>query len=358
MDQPLEQPPPGPLTETLLKTRLHTLAQAHHLHLLGIADATAPLPHPAHTHYTHWLASGCHAGMRWLENNNERRLHPPAFFPTARSILILGANYYQRPPGTGYTLARYALGPDYHNHLLKRLKKLCAAMRTLGGQQRPSVDTAPVMEKVLAAQTTAGWQGKNTLLINPVHGPWLLLGTIFTTLSLPPDPPHPNRCGPCTRCHDACPTQALVSPAHLDARRCLAYLTIEHHGPIPPELRPAMGTRMFGCDTCIEACPWGRRATPTTDPGFTLRAFPTPLRDTLAWTRETFDTQFSGTPFKRLGLARWQRNACVVLGNIGDASDLPALGQFNATTRDTEPMLAEHAAWALARIRERPGFTA
>jgi epoxyqueuosine reductase len=331
-----------------LKCRLRAEAEALGFLAFGVSAVAAPL---RREYYLKWISGAQHGSMLWMERNNERRLDPVNFLPEARSIIMVGMNCFQEHPALGYQIARYALGGDYHDFLFKRLKKLCAAMRVFGGEQRPCVDTAPVMEKPIAEQAGLGWQGKSTILVNRKCGTWLLLGTIFTTLELAPDEPERNNCGHCTRCMDACPTGAITAPYQLDARRCLAYLTIEHDGPIPLEFRVPVGDRLFGCDTCLNACPWNRLAQASHEEKLRPRAFPQPLRDSFAWTPEAFDARFSGTPIKRLRLRRWWRNACVVLGNTGGQDDIPALEKIAAD--GTDAMLAEHAAWALARIRAR-----
>jgi epoxyqueuosine reductase len=212
------------------------------------------------------------------------------------------------------------------------------------------VDTGPVLEKPVAAAAGLGWQGKSTILIHRGAGTWLFLGVILTTLELEVSAAkEPDRCGSCTRCIDACPTAAIIAPYKLDARKCLAYLTIEHKGAIPVEYREALGDRVFGCDDCLDVCPWNKWAVATREAHFAPRPHP-PLRETLAWTDEQFLTHFKGTPVERLGLARWQRNALTVLGNVGERADLPSA---EALLGSADPMVAEHAAWSVARLRAR-----
>jgi epoxyqueuosine reductase len=264
--------------------------------------------------------------------------------------VVVGLNYYQPHPPAGYRIAKYALGADYHDVILTRLQQLCEAMQALGGEQKPYVDTGPVLEKPVAAAAGLGWQGKSTILIHRGAGTWLFLGVILTTLELEVSATkEPDRCGTCTRCIDACPTAAIIAPYKLDARKCLAYLTIEHKGAIPVEYREALGDRVFGCDDCLDVCPWNKWAVATREAHFAPRPHP-PLRETLAWTDEQFLTHFKGTPVERLGLARWHRNALTVLGNVGERADLPAA---EALLGSTDPMVAEHAAWSVARLRDR-----
>ena len=340
-----------PDSTTLLGLKTLLRERAGELGFQGFGVVPVATPLPRRDYYLDWLAAGRHGDMAWMERNNHLRLAPENLLPGARSIVMLGVNSFQpKPVNASYRVARYAFGSDYHNFIFKRLKKLCAFLREHGGEQRPCVDTAPVMEKLLAERAGLGWQGKNTLLVHRRHGPWLLLGAIFTTLDLPSDPRAKSFCGACSRCMDACPTGALTGPGQLNANRCIAYLTIEHNGPIPVEFRAAMKDRVFGCDACLEACPWNRAEDGAiADAALLPHPLPVRLRDTFAWTEGDYAACFAGTPIKRLGLRRWLRNACVVLGNTGDAEDLPVLEKVAA---GDDELLAEHAAWALARLRE------
>lgn len=332
---------PEQLRETLA-TRAHELG----LDAFGVAPIE---PHLRRQYYLDWIQEGQHASMSWLERNNDRRLHPSAVLPGARSILVFGLNYHQPQPPRDFRIARYALGKDYHKILFKKLKQVCTLLREYGGEQKPYVDTGPVLERPIAAHTQLGWQAKNTLLVSRDYGVWLLLGEIFTTLELHPDTPSSDHCGSCTRCIDACPTDAITGPYQLDASRCLSYYSIEHHGPIPLTYRRAMGDRVFGCDDCLDVCPWNRFAKQTREARFQPVDLPA-LRDTLTWSEEDFRAHFAGTPVARLGLERWWRNAAVVLGNIGTTADLPAL---EALAADSTPLVAEHAQWAISEIRQR-----
>ena len=301
-------------------------------------------------YFRKWIAEGMHGDMAWLARNPDRRTDARKVLPEARSLVVVGLNYFQPHPPAGYRIAKYALGADYHDVILERLKGLCAEMQSLGGEQKPYVDTGPVLEKPVAAAAGLGCQGKSTILIHRGAGTWLFLGVILTTLELEATATRePDRCGSCTRCIDACPTAAIVAPYRMDARKCLAYLTIEHKGAIPVEYREALGDRVFGCDDCLDVCPWNKWAAVTREAHFAPRPHP-PLRATLAWTEEQFLAHFRGTPVERLGLARWRRNALTVLGNVGTTADLPAA---EALLGDPDPMVAEHAAWSVARLRTR-----
>ena len=301
-------------------------------------------------YFKKWIADGMHGDMAWLARDPDRRTDARKVLPEARSLVVVGLNYYQPHPPAGYRIAKYALGADYHDVILARLKELCVVMASLGGEQKPYVDTGPVLEKPVAAAAGLGWQGKSTILIHRGAGTWLFLGVILTTLELEATTAkEPDRCGSCTRCIDACPTAAIIAPYQMDARKCLAYLTIEHKGAIPVEYREALGDRVFGCDDCLDVCPWNKWAVATREARFAPRPHP-PLRETLAWTDEQFLEHFKGTPVERLGLARWRRNALTVLGNVGTPGDLPAAETLLGSP---DPMVAEHAAWAVDRLRSR-----
>jgi epoxyqueuosine reductase len=322
-------------------------AQALGFHSLGVASVPIDL---RRDYYLKWIAEGQHGSMGWMERNNDRRLQPEMLIPEARCILVLGMNYYQEDPSRDFRIAKYALGDDYHNLILKRLKKLCRVMREdYGGVQRPYVDTGPLLEKPIAAAAGLGWQGKSTILIEPKRGTWSFLGSIITTLDLPLSDAEKDRCGSCTRCIDICPTKAITAPYQLDARRCIAYLTIEHDGPIPMEFREAIGDRLFGCDECLDVCPWNRWAKATNEARFAPRDLPL-MREMLKWDAETFAGRFQGSPMRRLKLGRFKRNICVVLGNVGSDADCEGLREL-ASGKDT--LLAEHATWALSRIEAR-----
>ena len=261
-------------------------------------------------------------------------------------------NYYQPDPDRAYRIAKYALGDDYHNMMLRRLKKLCRVMReTYESVQRPYVDTGPLLEKPIAQAAGLGWQGKSTILIEPKRGTWSFLANIVTTLDLPTaTEPVKDRCGTCTRCIDVCPTQAITAPYQLDATRCISYLTIEHDGPIPEHYRELIGDRLYGCDECLDVCPWNKWAEPTVEASFLPRDFPD-LRTMLTWDEATFRSKMQGSPMRRLKLHRFRRNICVVLGNVGTQEDLGALSALVASNEDS--MVSEHAAWAIQGIQTR-----
>ena len=258
-------------------------------------------------------------------------------------------------PG-GYRIARYAWNDDYHDLIERRLREFDARMQSLGGTQRFYVDTGPVLERDFASDAGLGWNGKSTLQIHRRLGTWFFLAELLTTLDLPPDEPFGDHCGKCTACITACPTQAITAPRTVDARRCISYLTIEHKGPIPEEFREAIGDRIYGCDDCLDACPWNRFAVESREISFHARAavFEKRPRDFLYLDDEAFRALFARSPVKRIKRPRFLRNVCVALGNTGTRDDLPALERAAA---DPDPLVSEHAAWAIGKIHERLGPT-
>ena len=308
-----------------------------------------------------WLREGAAGEMDWMARGEEKRCNPQQILAGARSMIVVAQNYWQGErdlPATQAAtgrIARYAWGDDYHEVMLPKLKRLDAFLREQGGTQKYYVDTGPILERDYAAEAGIGWHGKSTMLIDPKLGTWFFLAEILTTLELPPDEPQTPRCGSCTRCITACPTNAITSDHRLDARRCISYLTIELKGPIPPELRPLIGDRIYGCDDCLEVCPWNRFAAASREVAYAARpASRLPLRDYLALDDVQFRALFSRSPIKRIKRRGFLRNVCVALGNVGSESDLPALRR---AAFDPEPLIAEHAAWAVNRILERSGLT-
>jgi epoxyqueuosine reductase len=323
---------------------------------LGFDDCRiAPAARAAHAdEYLRWIAAG-HAGdMTWLERNLERRTDPRVVLPGARAVVCLALNYYAGPadPNPSYRIARYSWNDDYHDVIEAKLRDLDLAMQEMGGRQRFYVDTGPVLERDFASEAGVGWSGKSTVQIHARLGTWFFLAELITTLPLPPDAPQNDHCGKCTACMTACPTNAIPRPHHLDARRCISYLTIEHKGAIPEELRPLIGSRLYGCDDCLDACPWNRFARASRDLRFHARddIFRRRLRDFLDLTDDQFRSVFAHSPIKRLKRPRFLRNVCVVLGNTGSREDLPAL---HRAADGPDPLVAEHAAWAIARIEDR-----
>ena len=329
-----------------LRTQLAAEAKALGFDAFGVAPVEVDV---RADYFKRWIASGMHGDMAWLARNPDRRTQATKVLPEARSLIVVGLNYYQPHPAAPYRIAKYALGRDYHDLILERLQLLTQKMTELGGLQKPYVDTGPVLEKPLAVAAGLGWQGKSTIVLQPEFGTWLFLGIIITTLELESSAPAVNRCGSCTKCITACPTSAIIAPYKLDARKCLAYLTIEHKGPIPVEYRKPLGNRIFGCDDCLDVCPWNKWAKETHENKFKARPQPI-LRETLSWTEDDFLNQFRGTPVKRLGLLRWWRNALTVMGNNGAKEDLGAIEQL---VNHVDPMVSEHATWAREQILSR-----
>lgn len=304
-----------------------------------------------------FLAAGYHGDMGWLAAREAERGDPQTLWPQARSVIALGLSY--APAGDALaTLARpergnisvYARHRDYHDvlkGLLKHLGQFIVAR--FGPAVKVFVDTAPVMEKPLAQQAGLGWQGKHSGIVSRGQGSWLFLGEIYTTMELPPDLPHVDRCGSCTRCQAACPTDAFPAPYQLDSRRCISYLTIEHTGPIPEALRPLMGNRIYGCDDCLAVCPWNRFAQAGRHPKLQGRAaFEAPELATLSALDDTaFRTMFAGSPIKRIGRNRFVRNVLNAIGNSGRPWLRTAA---EALTRDTDPVVADAARWATSRL--------
>ena len=332
---------------TQVRRRLEDEAKALGFHALGVVAVPLEL---RRDYYAKWIASGKHGTMSWMEQNNDRRMYPDRLLPEARSIIVLALNYYQPDPERPFRIAKYALGDDYHGFMLRRLKRLCRILREeFGGNQRPYVDTGPLLEKPIAEAAGLGWQGKSTILIEPRRGTWSFLANIVTSLELPVDKPGKDRCGSCTRCIDVCPTQAINAPYQLDASKCISYLTIEHKGAIPLEFRRAIGDRLYGCDECLDVCPWNKWATLTQEAKFSPRKLPA-LREMLLWDEATFASKMVGSPMRRLKLQRFQRNICVVLGNVGTVEDLPVLERIAV---EADSMVAEHAIWAIEAINGR-----
>lgn len=309
-----------------------------------------------------WLGEGRHGQMEWMESRAHHRRSPQGLWPEAQSVIALGMSYAPAsdPLATRAGRARisvYAQGSDYHDTVKKTLKALArwlvdqSAKRGLGEiGVKVFVDTAPVMEKPLGQAAGLGWQGKHTNLVSREHGSWLFLGAIYTTLDLPADEPGEDRCGSCSACQTACPTDAFPAPYQLDARRCISYLTIEHKGPVPEEFRKALGNRIYGCDDCLAVCPWNKFAsTAHTMRAFLPRAELTAprLADLLALGDTEFRKLFSGSPIKRIGRDRFVRNCLYAAGNSGDAALLP---QVQALTGDPDPAVAEAADWAAGQL--------
>ena len=336
--------------------------EAIRTHALGlgfdaIGFAPAHLGPQAREHLRDFLAAGQHGDMGWLAERTEARTDPCALWPEARTVVALGLSYAPgfdaletlNRPDRG-NISVYARNRDYHDVLRGKLKHLAQFMVSrFGGGVKVFVDTAPVMEKPLAEAAGLGWQGKHTNLVSRAHGSWLFLGEVFTTLNIAQTPPSGGSCGTCARCLTICPTAAFPAPYRLDATRCISYLTIEHRGPIPLDLRPLMGNRIYGCDDCLAVCPWNRFAQEGRDNRLRARdALAAPRLAALAALNDAaFRTLFSASPIKRIGRDRFVRNVLNAIGNSADPALRPAA---QAGAADADPVVAESGAWAAARL--------
>ncbi len=323
--------------------------------LLGFTDCRVAraIPTPYGGNLQEWLRRGCHATMAWMERQEEKRLNPSLVLPDARSIIILAYPYtphdLRTAPGR---IARYAHGHDYHKLIENKLADLDETLQLHGGIQRYYTDSGPVNERDYATLSGMGWIGRHRQIIHPQRGSCIFLASILTTLELPVDAACTSRCGSCRRCIDACPGGALDGRS-VDARRCISYWTIEHKGSIPEEWRTLLGDRLYGCDTCLDACPWNRFARDTHDTRLLLpRILRTmPPGRMLALDDNAFTTLFRHSPIRRIKREGFLRNVCCVLGNIGTPDDIPAL---ELALQDSS-LIAEHALWAIRRIGERAG---
>jgi epoxyqueuosine reductase len=327
-----------------------------------LAGVTTPDPPPHYITFENWLAQNHHGSMNYLatERSCTRRANPKQILPECRSILVLATPY--NPPSPSITLNRveaeakvasYARGADYHDILPARMNELVQFIEEqVGGpiKNRWYTDTGPILERDLAQRAGIGWIGKNTCLINPTQGSYFFLSEIFLDLALEPDPPFiTDHCGTCTRCIQACPTKCILPNRTLDARQCISYLTIELKDDIPVELREKIGDWVFGCDICQMVCPWNRFA-PEGDPAFDHR-LPPPFPEDLTLTPQAFNARFKRTPIQRARRRGYLRNLAVALGNTGDMQVLPVLQN---ALNDDEPMIREHAEWAINQITKLP----
>lgn len=359
----------------------------------SLCGMTSALPPPHHRHYAQWLAEGKAGEMLYLHRQEPKRGDLSLILPGVKSVVCVALNYspetgmapnpspvpgegsmigqgsaalnsYPSPtewgqgsalvPGVG-VIARYARFDDYHDTLWARLEALLAFIQSqsLGANGKVYCDTGPITERDLAMRAGLGWIGKHTNLISRKLGNWFFLGEILLDIELPADSPETTHCGTCTRCIPACPTGAITGPYQLDARRCISYLTIELKGSIPEDLRPLIGTRIYGCDDCLAVCPWNKFAVRSNDPAVQPRADLTApdLLALLALDDEAFREKFKNSPVKRTKRRGLLRNVCVALGNLGDPAAIPAL--THAAETDPEPLVREHALWAIARIKEQ-----
>ena len=307
-----------------------------------------------------WIEAGFHGSMKWMEDRADVRRGPQSMWPAAQSVIALGMSYAPELDPLALEgdperarISVYAQGRDYHDTVKKALKSLARWLvaEVPGTELKVFVDTAPVMEKPLGEAAGLGWQGKHTNLVSREHGSWLFLGAIYTTVPFPADTAHGDLCGTCRACQDACPTNAFPAPYRLDARRCISYLTIEHKGPIPEEFREGIGNRIYGCDDCLAVCPWNKFA----DAASAHKAFlpreeliAPRLDELLLLDDGAFRAKFSGSPIKRIGRGRFVRNCLIAAGNSGN---FELLAPVTALLDDPDPVVAEAAQWAAARLR-------
>ena len=310
-----------------------------------------------------FLAHGYHGSMDWMARNADRRADPAVLWPQAKSIIVTGTNYGPdhdplddlKARGTG-AISVYARGDDYHDVLKTRLKRVAAfVVKNFGGDAKVYVDTAPVLEKVLAQAAGAGWQGKHTNLVSRSFGSWLFLGSVFTTIEFAPDEAEPDHCGKCRACLDVCPTRAFPAPYQLDARRCISYLTIEHKSHIPREVRDSIGNRIYGCDDCLAVCPWNKFARVSREVQFKARdALNRPALAELARLDDAaFRALFRASPIKRIGRDRFVRNVLIAIGNSGDRA---LAGEAERLIDDASALVRAAAVWALSKLIEDAQF--
>ena len=326
---------------------------------LGFDVAKVGTPISMKRYLDEWLELGYHGEMAWMKDRAHLRADPKALWPEVESIIAVGLNYgpdhnplenlEHKNQGN---ISVYARGDDYHDVLKKRLKQLGRWMaETYNCELKVFVDTAPVMEKPLAANAGLGWQGKHTNVVSKVFGSWLFLGIVYTTLKLPADKPEPDHCGSCRKCLDVCPTKAFPKPYQLDARRCISYLTIENKGAIPLEFRKAIGNRIYGCDDCLSVCPWNKFAKESQTMALHAReelAGPS-LDELLTLDDTSFRALFRKSPIKRIGVNRFLRNVLVACGNSGNTALIPQIETF---LNHEDPVLQEMAQWALAELKQ------
>lgn len=346
-----------------LRVRLDELARELGFDQVGIAGIELP---EDEANLERWIAERRHGEMDYMERHGRKRSRPDQLIPgTLRVISVrMAANAPDASPASAVLadgrkgfIARYALGRDYHKVLRGRLTKLAARLEAEIGPfgYRAFVDSAPVMEKPLARNAGLGWIGKHTNLINERAGSLFMLGELLTDLPLPVDARSPDRCGTCSACLPACPTGAITAPYQLDARRCISYLTIEHHGVIPEALRSAIGNRIFGCDDCQLVCPWNKFARVAAEPDFRVRhGLDAPdLVELFQWTEAEYEARSAGSALRRLGFRRWLRNIAVALGNAPRSE--AAVAALAARQDDADPVVREHVRWALERqLRHAP----
>ncbi|QWF18922.1 tRNA epoxyqueuosine(34) reductase QueG [Lysobacter capsici] len=354
---PPDAPVPAAPDYVALAARIRAIAREFGFQRCGISGIELAQDE---AHLLDWLAQGLHGSMDWMARHGELRARPNDLLPGTVRVISVGLDYGRRDDedawitladGERAYVARYALGRDYHKLMRQRLQRLAERLAEVVGPfgHRVFVDSAPVLERALARNAGLGWIGKHTCLIDKDGGSWFFLGEIYVDLPLPVDMPATAHCGTCTRCIDICPTQAIIAPHRLDARRCIAYLTIEHEGAIPIELRPAIGNRIFGCDDCQLVCPWNKFAQRTDEPDFRARndLDRASLSQLFAWDEAQFLQRTEGSAIRRSGHERWLRNIAVALGNAPATPEV--IAALRTRSEHASEVVREHVAWALAR---------
>jgi epoxyqueuosine reductase len=350
-------PPIDPETMTSLAQQIKQWGQDLGFQQVGITDTDLSR---AESHLDNWLINNFHGAMEYMQRHGHKRSRPALLHPGTRRVISVRMDYLPEPdskmnqvlenPLSAY-ISRYALGRDYHKLMRTRLQKLADLIFAEIGDfgYRAFVDSAPVLEKALAEKAGLGWIGKHSNLINRKAGSWFFLGEIYTNLPLPIDQPATEHCGDCRACLDICPTQAIVAPYQVDARRCISYLTIELHGAIPEDLRPLIGNRIYGCDDCQLVCPWNRFAKLTGEKDFNPRhrLNSQELVEVFAWTEQEFLSKTEGSAIRRIGYERWLRNIAVALGNA-PKSDI-IIETLKAKLTSSSALVQEHVRWALAQ---------
>lgn len=354
---PTDHPSSLPFDPVALAAQIKRWGRELGFQQVGITDTDLG---EAERHLLAWLADGFHGEMGYMERHGLKRSRPAELEPGTIRVISVRMDYlpenredmatHLEDPFGAY-ISRYALGRDYHKLLRRRLQRLAERIEAEAGSfgYRVFADSAPVLEKALAAKAGLGWIGKHSNLISRHAGSWFFLGEIYTNLPLPTDEPVQNSCGTCKACLDLCPTGAIVAPYKVDARRCVSYLTIELHGPIPVDLRPLIGNRIYGCDDCQLVCPWNRFAKLTEEPDFLPRHAlnASRLAELFAWDEETFLTRTEGSAIRRIGYLRWLRNIAVALGNAETCSHV--LEALNTRRNHSADLVREHVAWAIDR---------
>ncbi|MEX0591484.1 MAG: tRNA epoxyqueuosine(34) reductase QueG [Xanthobacteraceae bacterium] len=346
-----------------MKQALAERARAEGFDTIGITRPDAIERAAPHLH--DWLDAGAHGDMEWMAATRDRRSDPRVLWPDVKRVVVLGLNYGPDENPLALlahkergAISVYARGNDYHDLIKGKLKRIAQwLVAQTASELKVFVDTAPVMEKPLAEAAGLGWQGKHTNVVSRAHGSWLFLGVLFTNLELPEDAPEPDHCGSCRACLDICPTNAFPAPYKLDARRCISYLTIEHKGPIPRELRPLIGNRIYGCDDCLAVCPWNKFAQEGREAKLAARdenRAPN-LQDLVRLDDAAFRARFAKSPIKRTGRDRFLRNVLIAIGNSGNAALAPDVRRL---LDDPSPLVRGAAVWALSELIAKDDLSA